>query len=345
MAFPPFEETSPALVKRYLTPDIYTRLSRLETPAGFTLDQAIRSGLENPDSSIGIYAGDAQAYALFRDIFEPVIREYHGMDRKLDHGRVGEFRAEALTGLANPDPDGEFIRSSRVRVARNLSGFAFPPHISAGDRKAVETKALEAMETLPRELKGEYYSMTGLSPDEIRERAAKGRAFIPGDRFMASAGVNRMFPEARGVYRSRDGCFMTWINEEDHLRVISLEQSSDLIGVFMRLGHALKALSRVLSFSVTPSLGCLSSCPTNIGTAMRAGVHICLPRLEKQPGLMAEIVRDHVLQIRGTRGEKTKVSGAVFDISNRRRLGLSETTLFKGLHAGVTALIRTEKTL
>ncbi len=78
---------------------------------------------------------------------------------------------------------------------------------------------------------------------------------------------------------------------------------------------------------------------------MRAGVHIRLPGLERQPDRLNELASSHGLQIRGTRGEKTAVSGAVFDISNRFRLGIGETRLIQDLHSGITAIIAAEKQL
>ena len=35
-------------------------------------------------------------------------------------------------------------------------------------------------------------------------------------------------------------------------------------------------------FSYDDHLGFITSCPTNLGTAMRASVHICLPMLAKK---------------------------------------------------------------
>jgi hypothetical protein len=145
-----FSATSPSLVARFLSPALFKRLSALKTVSGFTLSQAIRSGQQNPDSSIGIYAGDAESYSLFKEIFDPVIRAYHGITGPIRH--VSDFK-EADRPVAGPkdlpsapgeipwpdlpdlDPEHRYILSSRVRVARNVSGFAFTPHIRAGDRQ------------------------------------------------------------------------------------------------------------------------------------------------------------------------------------------------------------------
>lgn len=81
MKFSLFPETSKSLVKKYLSKDIFKALEHEQTDSGFTLEKAIRSGILNPDSSIGIYAGDAQSYQIFSDIFEPIIQEYHAISK------------------------------------------------------------------------------------------------------------------------------------------------------------------------------------------------------------------------------------------------------------------------
>jgi creatine kinase/arginine kinase len=335
-----FPDNAHSLASRFLTPAIYARLSGLKTATGFTLDQAIRSGWENPDSDIGIYAGDSESYTLFQEIFDPVIRAFHQTSGPSCH----ESERTSLD-LDDPDPEGRYILSTRIRTARNLSGHAFTPHMTPDARQMVEQRIKQAVTALPDPFKGDYHAMGGLSPDQIAERAAAGKAFLPGDRFQEAAGITRGFPASRGVHVSHDKKNFVWVNEEDHLRIICLEKGKSLSLVFNRLVLALEFLGRTLSFAWDPCKGYLNACPTNIGTAMRAGVHIRLPGLEQHPDRLNELASAHGLQIRGTRGEKTTVTGAVFDISNRFRLGISETQIIQNLHTGITAIITAEKQL
>ncbi|MCG8551506.1 MAG: arginine kinase, partial [Desulfobacterales bacterium] len=155
--------------------------------------------------------------------------------------------------------------------------------------------------------------------------------------------INRDFPLGRGIFTSQDNVIRIWVNEEDHLRIIAQSPGGDLAYVFNRLAEMIKALDEALDFAFDREKGFLTACPTNIGTAMRAGVHIRLENLEKKLPLLETITRDHHLQIRGTDGEKTAVEKAVFDISNARRLGISANTIIKDLHKGIHAIIRAEK--
>ena len=285
---PLFSTTSTSLAARFLSPALFQRLSKLTTGSGFTLSQAIRSGQQNTDSSIGIYAGDAESYFLFKEILDPVIRAYHGITGPICH--VSDFKemdrpvpVPGVSDLPDLDPEHRYILSSRVRVARNISGFAFTPHISAQDRAHATQRIRQALAALPAPLQGHFHPMDQLTPEQVIKQAAAGTAFPPGDRFQSAAGITREFPASRGVYAGHDRHFFVWVHEEDHLRIICLENSGDLSSVFNRLVPALNHLGRSLGFASDPCLGFLNACPTNIGTAMRAGVHIRLPKLEQHP--------------------------------------------------------------
>jgi len=335
-----FPKESTSLVKKHLSPQIYHALENKRTDSGFTLAQAIQSGLKNPDSAIGIYAGDSQSYETFSPVFDPVIQEYHGAFETL--GLEPDISQENLPAL---DPEGNHILSTRIRVARNLSGFSFPGHIRLPQRRELEKKIVAALSLLPADLKGNYYSFEHADQKQLKQLEKKNVLFQKGDRFQDAAGINTDFPKCRGVYLSSDNHFRVWINEEDHLRIISLETSSDLSRVYNRMDKALCALNKTLDFAWDKTYEYLTSCPTNIGTSMRAGVHIQLEKLAQNKALLFKLIKAYNLQIRGTCGEKTQIENAVFDISNHKRLGISESRIIQNLHAGLLAIIKAEKSL
>lgn len=337
--YPPIPVDSSCLVKRHLSRTLYNELIRLKTPSGFTLSQAIRSGVENPDSSIGFYAGDPSSYDLFGPLLKPIIQDYHGSRA---HCLEPDF---SILDLPDPDPGKKFILSTRIRIARNLKNTCFPPHISTEDRSRLTQRIIRVFENLSREFAGRYYDFNTLDTETEQKLTSEKLMFPRGDRFQESAGITRDFPRDRGIYISKDKTLRIWVNEEDHLRIISQQPDSDLAAVFNRIGKVLPILGKHLSFCRNDTWGFLTSCPTNIGTTMRAGVHIRLEKLEHHPGKLQHLVNSHDLQIRGTAGEKTRVKHAVFDISNRRRLGLTEKTLVKKLHKGLCAIIDAEKNL
>lgn len=330
---------SESLVKKYLTGEIYQHLKDCKTSSGFTLDQALASGIKNQDSLVGFYAGDEHTYQVFSPLLDPIIEDYH---QHSVHDMAPDFHPP---DLHDPDPDRRFILSTRIRLARNLKHFNFPCHITLKERQILEDKIIAALNSLPDHPKGSYYSFEKTDTALLAQLEKEKLSFPKGDRFQDSAGCNTDFPKCRGVYHSNDKKLNIWVNEEDHLRIISMEKSADLKKIFARLCKLVDALSDQLEFAHHPTRGFLTSCPTNIGTTMRAGVHIRLPKLEQDRPLLDRLTRQHHLQIRGTAGEKTTVQQAVFDISNHRRMGLKESDIIKNLHAGLITIIDAEKSL
>jgi len=103
--------------------------------------------------------------------------------------------------------------------------------------------------------------------------------FKEGDRFLDACGLNRDWPSGRGIYHNKDKTFLVWINEEDQLRIISMEKGADIGKVFTRLSIGAAEIEKVAKFANDTHLGYITSCPTNLGTAMRGSVHIKLPLL------------------------------------------------------------------
>jgi creatine kinase/arginine kinase len=105
--------------------------------------------------------------------------------------------------------------------------------------------------------------------------------FKEGDRFLESCGLNRDWPEGRGIFHNKEKTFLVWINEEDQLRIISMQKGADILAVFTRLSKAAADIEKVSKFAHDDHLGYITSCPTNLGTALRASVHVKLPFLAK----------------------------------------------------------------
>lgn len=331
---------SQSLMSKYFTKEVENKLSGLKTSNGFTVFNAVRSGMENPDSSVGVYAGDEESYSLFAPLFDQIIEEYHGYEKRGFHKTDFDFSNLIMSDL---DPQGKYIISTRIRVGRNLKGFAFSPAISELERIAAENKIVAALKQLKGDLQGQYYPLSGMS-EKIRLQMIKDHfLFKKGDRFLESAGANRDWPEGRGIFYSNDKKFLVWVNEEDQLRIISMQAGGNIGEVFKRLIRALDILQKSLIFALSSHFGYFSSCPTNLGTAMRASVHIKLPKLGKDETNLKAICARLNLSLRGVHGEHSDSEGGVFDISNKQRLGVSETEAVNTLIKGIKELIIKEK--
>ena len=127
--------------------------------------------------------------------------------------------------------------------------------------------------------------------------------------------------------------------------IYCLFSGGDVKGVFSRLARGIKAVGDSVKaesgkdFMLSPRLGYLHSCPTNLGTGMRASVHIDLPGWTKEglPALKARC-EELAVQPRGTRGESGGQTGVTYDISNKHRLGYSEVQLVQTMIDGVNTL-------
>lgn len=96
------------------------------------------TGMENLDSGVGVYAPDAEAYSVFRDLFDPIIEEYHGGFGKDQHHPQCDFGDPGDFG--NLDPDSKYVVSTRVRCGRSLDEFPFNPCMTKDDYINMEQK-------------------------------------------------------------------------------------------------------------------------------------------------------------------------------------------------------------
>jgi creatine kinase/arginine kinase len=166
--------------------------------------------------------------------------------------------------------------------------------------------------------------------------------FKEGDRFLEACGLNRNWPTGRGIFHNDAKTFLVWVNEEDQLRIISMQTGADIGAVFDRLSRAAAKIETVARFAHNDHLGYITSCPTNLGTALRASVHIELKCLMTDWPKFQAIADKYNVQIRGSRGEHSDTSDGIFDISNKRRLGRSEKDLVQDMYDGVKAMIDAE---
>ncbi|XP_031557180.1 arginine kinase-like [Actinia tenebrosa] len=228
-----------SLVRKYLTRELFESLKDKKTPRGVTLWDCINSGVENLDSGTGVYAGDEESYKEFAELFDKIIEDYHS-PYKLADGHVSDMNPEKIDA-PNVDPENKFIRSTRIRVARNLKGYGLTPTLGKEERKELEKKVVDVLNSLTGDLAGTYYPLSGMDEKTRQQLVDDHFLFKKGDRFLEAAGINKEWPEGRGIYHNNDKTFLVWVNEEDQLRIISMEKGSDIGSVFSRLCRAVNA--------------------------------------------------------------------------------------------------------
>jgi len=345
--FPEIKSTK-SLVARHVTKEKWDKLaSHVTKTSEFTLAKAIACAVEYDDQNCGIYAGDWDSYRDFADVFDPIIQEYHGIAADAKH--TSDMDYTKINGTVDADAP---VKSTRIRVGRNLDGFGLSPGILRADRLAFEELMKKAFANLTGDLAGTYYPLTGMDEGTRQKLVDDHFLFMSGDKNLKTSGMERDWPEGRGIFHNDDKTFLVWVNEEDQLRIISMEKGSDLKGVFARLARGINAVEESVkaecgkSFMLDPRYGYIHSCPTNLGTGMRASVHVTLPGWHKK-GLASLKARCEELgvQPRGTRGESGGHIDDTYDISNKHRLGYSEVELVQKLVDSINTLVREDKEL
>jgi len=341
--FEPFPniQSKHSLVAKHVTKEKWDRLRAKETKTSrFTLSKAIACAVQFPDQHCGIYAGDEDSYKDFADVFDPIIREYHGL--KADFKHTSDMDFNKLKGSINPDAP---VHSTRIRVGRSIEGFGLSPGITREQRLGVEKLMKSAFGKLEGELKGNYYPLLGMNEKTRKKLVDDHFLFISGDKNLIAAGMERDWPEGRGIFHNSRKTFLTWVNEEDQLRIISMQKGGDVNSVFKRLANGINAVEKSVKgesgrgFQISSKFGYLHSCPSNLGTGMRASVHIDLPGWTKEGvDKLKKRCEELNVQPRGTRGESGGQTGCTYDISNKHRLGYTEVELVQCMIDSVNKL-------
>jgi len=255
------------------------------------------------------------------------------------------MNASELNCPAFPADEAGMIKSTRIRVGRNLAEFPLGPGVTKEQRDNIMSKVVQACESFEGDLKGQFYPIAGMDNDVRQQLIDDHFLFMEGDKYLEACGLNRDWPSGRGIFHNDAKTFLVWVNEEDQLRIISMQEGADIHEVFDRLSRAVGIIEGVAKFAHNNHLGFITSCPTNLGTALRASVHINLPKLAQNMDQFKAIADKFNVQIRGSRGETAKGDDGVFDISNKHRLGRSEKDLVQDMYNGVKAMIDAEKAL
>jgi creatine kinase len=299
-------------------------------------------------------------YDVLRPFFAPVIKEYHKIKGDVHHVTnwdLKSVKSQELPADGNLDLTklGLGTTSMRVRVGRNLEKYPLPGAQTKEQRIAMENELIQAFEKLiaDEQYGGTYYSLTPGNKYQISkekyDELVKGHVMfkdMAADEYLASAGIASEWPYGRGAYQSKDGGFIVWVGEEDHLRIMAMKKGTVLNDVFDRLKDACDVVEAIAGkFAHSKDFGYVTSCPTNLGTGMRASVHIKVPKLtaDGTDTKAKEICKPLGLSVRGLGGEHTPIGAdGTIDLSPSARLMITEAEIIAYLYKGITLLLQAE---
>ena len=240
-----------------------------------------------------------------------------------------------VSWLADCGPSEDIAISSRIRLARNLEGIPFPPHASAPQLQGI-IAAVEMAVSGDKEISPFLrFDMAETSP--LDKMIMFERRLISRE-FMEKTDPCELLVQA-------DESFGIMINEEDHLRMQFLRSGFQLKHVWEEVNRIDDIISRHLPYAFDKELGFLTSCPTNVGTGIRASVMLHLPGLvlSNQINAVIQGVGKLGLVVRGIFGEGTQNLGNLYQVSNQSTLGESETQIIERLGNVITQIINHEK--
>lgn len=257
-----------SLLIKHLTVDMLENHKDTVTMHGKTLLDCIKTGLENPDSSFGIYAVDADAYDKFSDVFNLIISDYH------KHDAASALSADQKD---NWDGDGEAfedlspsVTSIKIKCTRSIATFPLNASMTGKDFADVMKQVKDLFATFEGDLEGEFVDLDGME-DEVKETIGKHLSFDAND------------PNGRGICKNTEANasqFLVGVNEEDHLKFMTMDDGGDITAAYDRLKAIVTECSNTLKFQAHNRLGFLTVCPTNLGSTIFVSVTMNLPKLE-----------------------------------------------------------------
>ncbi|NLE65423.1 MAG: protein arginine kinase [Elusimicrobia bacterium] len=237
--------------------------------------------------------------------------------------------------LKGAGPHAHIVLSSRVRLARNLTGFPFTNRAQKQD--------LEAILDLMKQVLPGIDLFKGSTLFRLQDLDTIDRQFLVERHLMSHEHAAN--PQGKGLVVSPEEALSVMINEEDHLRIQVMQSGFNLDGTWQAIDAIDNALAAKLPYAFVPEWGYLTACPTNTGTAMRGSVMLHLPALvmTKQMDKILSAIAKLSFAARGFYGEGTQATGNFYQISNQVSLGHSELDIIQNINGLIRQIIEQEE--
>ncbi|MEI7027640.1 protein arginine kinase [Paenibacillus sp. y28] len=234
-------------------------------------------------------------------------------------------------------PDADIVISSRIRVARNLRSYPFPMLATNQQSKEVLDRISVILKENELEQLGHFEFIQLDEWDELQKRVLVEKHLISPN----------LAEEARNgaVALSDNESISIMVNEEDHLRIQVLASGFQLKEAWHTANRIDDVFESSLDYAFDEKRGYLTSCPTNVGTGIRASVMMHLPALvlTQQINRILSAITQVGLVVRGLYGEGSEATGNLFQISNQITLGQSEDEIIDNLHSVARQIIEHER--
>ncbi|VEF49964.1 modulator of CtsR repression, McsB [Bacillus freudenreichii] len=249
-----------------------------------------------------------------------------------------KFLNQAVSSwMSSKGPDSDIILSSRIRLARNLRKFKFPTLFTNDEAREI----ISNMRTiLDQEANRDFGQLEFLEIDDLK--ALEKRVLV--EKHLISPRLAEHATHG-AVLLSEQEDISIMINEEDHIRIQCLFPGLQISEALERANVIDNILEEKIDYAFDEQLGYLTSCPTNVGTGLRASVMVHLPALilTHQMNRIIPAINQLGLVVRGIYGEGSEALGNIFQISNQITLGKSEEDIVGDLVGVVQQIVAQER--
>jgi protein arginine kinase len=252
---------------------------------------------------------------------------------------VNPVTLDSMANTVSPWLDGSgrharSVISSRVRLARNLADLPFAHRAGPEDLKRALSIIKEALGSTGTLKTATFMLMSDL--DDVDRQFLVERHLISQEHAERSP--------ARAVAVGDHEMLSVMVNEEDHLRLQSIQSGFQVMDAWRLVDRLDDELDGAIDYAFSYEWGYLSACPTNTGTGLRASVLVHLPALvlTGQINKVVHGISQMGLAVRGFYGEGSDVMGNLFQISNRTALGTSEIDIIQSLEKVVGRVLEYE---
>jgi protein arginine kinase len=228
----------------------------------------------------------------------------------------------------------DVVLSSRIRLARNLKKYKFPNRSNLQEKNKIISVLKDKIFFLIDQ-NYSFYLMDNL--DEIERNILHEEYLISRNHVQN--------PVARALFLNNEKNISIMINEEDHLRIQILKAGLEFDNLWNEIDNLDDKLEKNLKYAFSNKWGYLTSCPTNVGTALRASVMCHLPALvlsEKIDNILGAVGK-FGLTVRGVTGEGSNSEAELFQISNQITLGFDEEEIIEKLESVIQQIIAEER--
>ena len=249
-----------------------------------------------------------------------------------------KFISEAISPwMKKEGPEADIVLSTRIRFARNLKDYTFPLLCTTEEANLVIKLMKDGFEN---NKSGSYGPFQMLEMDDMKPNEKR----VLVEKHLISP---HLADESKrgGVLLNDDESVSIMINEEDHLRIQCLFSGFKLNEGLVLANGIDDWIESTLDYAYDENKGYLTSCPTNVGTGLRASVMMHLPALvmTQQLNKILPAINQLGLVVRGIYGEGSEALGNLFQISNQITLGKSEEDIIEDLRGVVYQLIHQER--